>query len=198
MMRTGHGYNARLAMTQRDYALVAYVTNPIGEFVESLRREFQPEHAHLPAHLTLLPPRPLSGTEQQAIEIIGQTCGAVQPFEVTMGDVESFAPVTPTVFIRVAHAAYRMRELHEKLNTGALQYCEPWPYMPHLTVFRFDELERARAGFEAAAHRWTQYHGTRRILIDSVTFVRQAAPHRWEDLAPIPLGRRLASEPAAR
>lgn len=198
MMRGDHAYNAPLAMTQRDYALVAYVSNPIGEFVESLRREFQPEHAHLPAHLTLLPPRPLSGTEQQAIEIIGRTCGAVQPFEVTMGDVETFAPVTPTVFIRVAHAAYRMRELHEKLNAGALQFCEPWPYMPHLTVFRFDEFERARQGFAAANQRWSQYHGTRRILIDSVTFVRQVSLHHWEDIAPIPLGRRLASEPAAR
>ena len=185
-------------MTQRDYALVAYVSNPIGQFVESIRREFQPEHAHLPAHLTLLPPRPLDGTEQQAIELIERTCGAAQPFEVTMGDVESFAPVTPTVFIRVAHAAYRMRELHEKLNVVPLKFKEPWPYMPHLTVFRFDELARAREGFEAAARRWSQYHDTRRILIDSVTFVRQIAPHHWEDLVPIPLGRRLAPEPAAR
>src|SRR3569832_704123 len=117
-------------MTQRDYALVAYVSNPIGQFVESLRREFQPEHAHLPAHLTLLPPRPRTGTVQEAVDLIERTCGGVQPFEVTMGDVETFAPVTPTVFIRVAHAAYRMRELHERLNNGGLRFDEPWPYMP--------------------------------------------------------------------
>lgn len=185
-------------MTRREYALVAYVSNPIGQFVESLRREFQPEHAHLPAHLTLLPPRPLTGTLQGAVEMIERTCGSVQPFEVTMGDVESFAPVTPTVFIRVAHAAYRMRELHEKLNAGALKFDEPWPYMPHLTVFRLDDFPRARQGFEAAAQRWIQYHGPRRILIDSLTFVREVAPHQWEDLVPIPLGRRLAPEPLAR
>jgi 2'-5' RNA ligase len=185
-------------MTQRDYALVAYVSNPIGQFVESLRREFQPEHAHLPAHLTLLPPRPLHGTEPEAVDLIERTCDTVQPFEVTMGDVENFAPVTPTVFIRVAHAAYRMRELHEKLNAGPLRFDEPWPYMPHLTVFRLEEFERARRGFEAATERWSHYHGTRRILIDSLTFVRQVAPHHWEDIAPIPLGRRLAPEAATR
>jgi 2'-5' RNA ligase len=185
-------------MTQRDYALVAYVSNPIGKFVESLRREFQPEHAHLPAHLTLLPPRPLTGTVQEAVELIERTCGGVQPFEVTMGDVESFAPVTPTVFIRVAHAAYRMRELHEKLNNGGLRFDEPWPYMPHLTVFRFDEFDRAQLGFDAATERWSHYHDTRKILIDSVTFVREVAPHHWEDLVPIPLGRRLAPAPAGR
>jgi 2'-5' RNA ligase len=184
-------------MTQRDYALVAYVSNPIGQFVESLRREFQPEQAHLPAHLTLLPPRPLGGTSQQAIELIEEACGSVQPFEVTMGDVESFAPVTPTVFIRVAHAAYRMRELHEKLNRGVLKFEEPWPYMPHLTVFRLDDFERASRGFEAATERWTEYHGPRRILIESLTFVRETSPHHWEDLAPIPLGRRMAPAPLA-
>jgi 2'-5' RNA ligase len=185
-------------MTSRDYALVAYVSNPIGQFVESLRREFHPEHPHLPAHLTLLPPRPLTGTLPEAVEMIEHVCGAVQPFEVTMGDVESFAPVTPTVFIRVAHAAYRMRELHEQLNVGALKFQEPWPYMPHLTVFRLDDFALARQGFDAAAQRWAQYHGPRRILIDSVTFVREVSKHQWEDLVPIPLGRRLAPEPLAR
>lgn len=185
-------------MTRRDYALVAYVSNPIGEFVESLRREFHPEHAHLPAHLTLLPPRPLQGTEQEAVDLIESVCRTVQPFEVTMGDVESFVPVTPTVFIRVAHAAYRMRELHEKLNTGPLRFEEPWPYMPHLTAFRFDDFERAEKVFEAARERWSQYHGPRRILIDSLTFVREAQPQHWEDLVPIPLGRQLAPEPLVR
>lgn len=185
-------------MTQRDHALVAYVTSPIGQFVESLRREFQPEHAHLPAHLTLLPPRPLNGKLEDAVEMIARICGDVQPFEVTMGDVENFAPVTPTIFIRVAHGAYRMRELHEKLNVEGLRFDEPWPYMPHLTVFRLDDFERAREGFEAASERWSHYDGPRRILIDSLTFVREVSPHHWEDLVPIPLGRRLAPEALVR
>ena len=51
-----------MAQKQR-YALVAYVRNPVGEFVESLRRELHPELPHLAAHVTLLPPRFLAGTE---------------------------------------------------------------------------------------------------------------------------------------
>jgi hypothetical protein len=69
--------------------------------------------------------------------------------------------------------------------------------MPHLTVFRLDDFALARQGFDAAAQRWAQYHGPRRILIDSVTFVREVSKHQWEDLVPIPLGRRLAPEPLA-
>src|SRR5437868_1439219 len=115
------------------YALVAYVSNSIADFVHELRREIQPEAADLAAHLTILPPRLLADPVDKAMELIETVCSGVPPFEVTLGDVETFMPATPTVFIRVAHAAYRMRELHERLNSGPLSFAEPWPYMPHLT-----------------------------------------------------------------
>ena len=179
-------------MTSLNYALVAYVTNPVGQFVENLQRELQPAQGHLPAHLTILPPRPLACPEAEALEAIEKVCRTVQPFEVTLGDVETFIPITPTVFIRVAHAAYRMRELHDRLNTGVLGFSEPWTYMPHLTIFKMDEMDRAQQVFEVARDRWTHYRETRRIPVDSLTFVREANDSRWCDLAPIPLGRRLA------
>src|SRR5512146_1209453 len=122
-------------MTSPQYALVVYVRNSVGHFIESLRRELHPQHAHLPAHVSVLPPRLLQGTEQEALEIVEEVCRQVEPFEVALGEVATFAPVTPTVFVRVTHAAYRMRELHDKLNVGAMCATEPWPYMPHLTIF---------------------------------------------------------------
>src|SRR5215471_16915151 len=111
-----------------EYGLIAYVTNSVGESVTRLRLELQPEEAVARPHLSLLPPRPLRGTEAAALELIEEHCQAVQPFEISLGDVESFIPRTPTVFLRVAHGAYRMRELHDRLNTGALQYDETFPY----------------------------------------------------------------------
>ena len=95
------------------YALVAYVRNAVGEFVENLRQELHPDLPHLPAHVTILPPRCLPGGELAALETLEEVCSQAEPFEVTLGDVETFVPVTPTVFIRVAHAAYR---LHDGLN----------------------------------------------------------------------------------
>src|SRR5437016_2822797 len=55
--RSGPRYNSNLMMQTRRYALVAYVRNPVGEFVERLRQELHPDLPHLPAHLTVLPPR---------------------------------------------------------------------------------------------------------------------------------------------
>ncbi len=180
-------------MAPPQYALVAYVKSPIGGFVEGLRREFHPTQAHLPAHLSILPPRILQGSEREALATLERACRDVDPFEIVLGEVATFMPVTPTVFIRVAHAAYRMRELHDRLNAGVLNAEEQWPYMPHLTIFRMDTVEQAETALEEARRRWDNYRDSRRVLIDQATFVREAGANRWMDLAPVPLGRRLAT-----
>jgi 2'-5' RNA ligase len=172
------------------YALVAYIGNAVGEFVESLRGELHPAHAHLPAHITVLPPRCLHGTEADAISMLTRVCGETNPFEVTLGDVENFMPVTPTVFIRVAFAAYRLRELHDKMNAGPLTYNEQWPFMPHLTIVKVDSLDDAARALDVARQRWARFDAPRKVVIDRLTFVRQSDDcNSWIDLAPIPLGK---------
>jgi 2'-5' RNA ligase len=177
------------------YALVAYVQNPVGDFVEQLRRELHPNLPHLAAHLTVLPPRLLQGSEFAGLEILEEICGQVDPFEITLGDVETFIPVTPTVFIRVAHAAYRMRELHDRLNTRVLAAAEEWPYMPHLTIVKMADEEQAQKAHIVARDRWAQFHGGRHVRVEKLTFVREQEQNRWVDLAGIPLGRSLVPPP---
>lgn len=179
------------------YALVAYVRNSVGEFVENLRRELHPDLPHLASHVTILPPRPILGDESAALEVTEEVCARTLPFEITLGEVETFVPVTPTIFIRIAHAAYRMRELHDKLNKGALAAPEEWPYMPHMTVVKMSTPEQAEAAYVTARDRWQAFSGNRRILLSELTFVREKEPNCWMDLAGIPLGRSLVS-PGAR
>jgi 2'-5' RNA ligase len=186
-------YNCSLMMQTRRYALVAYVRNPVGEFVEHLRRELHPELPHLPAHLTVLPPRCLQGGELSALAMLEEVCSQVNPFEITLGDVETFVPVTPTVFIRVAHAAYRMRELHDQLNTKSLAAEEEWPYMPHLTIVKMSAELQAHRAFTIARDRWAEFKGGRHIQVQELTFVREEEQNRWVDLAGVPLGPRLVS-----
>jgi 2'-5' RNA ligase len=175
------------------YALVAYVKGLAGEFVENLRRELHPELPHLAAHLTILPPRPLrDSTESATIEILERTCAKVEPFEVHLGAMETFVPITPTVYIRVDNAS-RMCELHHQLNAQALEHKEEWPYIPHLTIVKMSTEQLARDAFKIASERWAHYTGSRRILLERLTFVREDAQNCWVDLAPVPLGRSLVS-----
>ena len=97
------------------YALVAYVRDAVGEFVEQLRRELHPAIAHMAAHLTVLPPRDLTGSEAAALEFLEEACSRVVPFSVELGEVETFLPTTPTVFIQVKREAFRIRALRREL-----------------------------------------------------------------------------------
>jgi 2'-5' RNA ligase len=158
------------------------VKNELGEFVEGLRRELHPTHAHLPTHLTVLPPRPLQGSEEDALAMLCKVSASVAPFHVELGEVESFLPITPTVFIRVSHAGYRMRELHDLLNRDGLAYAEPLPYMPHVTVAKLDDNDRAAEVLLTSKARWKNYSGSHRIPVERLTFVRGSG-HTWTDLA---------------
>lgn len=100
---------------------------------------------------------------------------------------------TPTVFIRVAHAAYRLRELHDLLNANALHFEEQWPYMPHVTIVKVEGPAEADQDLEISRQRWLRYQGPRRVTIEELTFVRSAGEDRWIDLAPVPLGAGLVS-----
>ena len=184
-------------MPSSRYALVGYVKDPAGEFVERVRRELHPDLPHLATHLTILPPRPLCGGEADALESLEEVCSQEEPFEVTLGEVETFIPVTPTVFIRVAHGASRMLELHDKLNQQVLCFTEEWSYIPHLTIVKMSSEEQAWEAFEMARRRWQRYTGSRRIALEELTFVREDERNGWTDLATLRLGPRLVSRPSS-
>jgi len=105
--------------------------------------------------------------------------------------VETFIPVTPTVFVRVANGAQRMRELHSQLNTKALACEEQWLYLPHLTIVKMSNEEQAQKAYHVARQRWSKFEGTRCISMKDLTFVREVDQNHWIDIAPVPLGRHL-------
>src|SRR5579859_1669091 len=149
-------------MQKQRYALVAYVNGPAGEFVENLRRELHPDLPYLAAHLTILPPRLLQGSESAALEVVERICGQTEPFEVNLGQVRTFAPITPTVYIGVDVTSC-MCDLHGILNTEVLSFQEEWPYIPHMTIAKLAGEEAAHEAFRVASERWAGYQGSRRI-----------------------------------
>ena len=177
------------------YAVVTYVHNAVGEFVAQLRRELHPTIAHMAAHLTILPPRELVGSEAAALEFLEEACSRVVPFRVELGDVETFLPTTPTVFIRVARSAYRIRELHDQLCGRGLNCEEDWPYIPHLTIMKTETDEQARAAYAVTRERWAQFAGQRQVHVEELMFVREKG-NCWQDLAPVALGRGQLSSKA--
>lgn len=168
-------------MSER-YGVVAYVTSPVGKFVEGLRRELRPAAPRAIAHLTILPPRLLCGSEAEALAALRPACERTAPFAVELGKVGTFLPGTPTVYVCVANGAERMRELHQKLNAGPLGATEGWPYVPHLTIVKMETPGEATAIVPTVEERWKGYEGTRRIEVTELAFVREQEDLTWIDL----------------
>ena len=169
------------------YAVVAYVKDSVGSFVEELRRELHPDHTHLAAHVTVLPPRQLNGSEAEAIKTLERYAPEVSAFQIVMGSVETFSPATPTVFIQVEKSAHRFRDLHDKLNQGVLYCAEEWPYMPHMTIVKMPELGGAETALRAARSRWADFEGAKNAAIQEISFVREGENNQWIDLATVKL-----------
>jgi 2'-5' RNA ligase len=146
------------------------------------------------AHVTILPPRALIGSETTAVQFLEEACSPLSPFDIDLADVETFLPTTPTVFIQIARAAYRLRELHDRLAAACLCSNEEFLYIPHLTIVKMETEQQTRAAYAVAKERWAQYRGPRRVRLEEVTFVREDIAS-WQDVAPIPLGRSLLSHP---
>jgi 2'-5' RNA ligase len=163
--------------------------------VECLRKELHPELPHLAAHVTILPPRLLQGTESAALETLFDICSQIEPFEASLGEMETFIPATPTVFLRICHSAQRLRDLHDQMNVGALSTKEEWPYMPHMTIIKVGSEEQAQKAYLIARKRWDCFVEPRTIQIKKLTFVREDRDHCWLDLATLPLGPQLVSVP---
>jgi len=94
-------------------------------------------------------------------------------FSVELGDVETFLPTTPTVFIQVKRAAYRIRELHDLVCGKGLLCAENWPYIPHLTILKTETDDQARAALAIARQRWAEFSGERQVLVEQLMFVRE-------------------------
>ena len=109
-----------------------------------------------------------------------------------MGEVKTFLPTTPTVFIEVRRSAQRMRELHDQLCVRSLNCPEEWPYVPHMTILKTEQDEQARQALGVAHERWEQFQSSRTIRVEELMFVRET-DGVWQDVARVPLGRSLLS-----
>src|SRR5260370_35589258 len=81
-------YNHSPGMLKPRYALVAYVKSPAEAFVENLRRELHPDLPHMPAPLTILPPRLLQGPENAALQLLDRPCCPARTFAHTLATME--------------------------------------------------------------------------------------------------------------
>jgi 2'-5' RNA ligase len=163
------------------FALVIYVPDPLGSFLDDLRRELVP-HYNPHAHVSVLPPRPLGVDWRVASEQISSLVRTWCPFEVELSEIGVF-PVTNVVYLQIGEGAGELRRLHAAMNTGALAFDEPFEYHPHVTLAQEVPAAEVPAIREKAIRRWTEYRGDRHFRAERAVFVQNTLPNCWIDLA---------------
>jgi 2'-5' RNA ligase len=168
------------------FALVIYVPDPLGRFLDDLRRELVPQcDPH--AHVSVLPPRQLPSNWEAAAEQTRSLTEKWAPFELELTSVEIF-PATGVIYIEIGRGAEELERLHTAMNTEALAYPEPYPYHPHITVAQEFPRENVAAVAEQARRCWAEYSGPRTFRAERAVFVRNHMDSCWVDLAEYPLG----------
>lgn len=168
------------------FALVIYLPQPLGVFLDDLRRELVP-HYNPHAHVSVLPPRPLAVDWQQASGQVRTLARKWQPFDVELTDIEVF-PVTNVIYIQVGTGAAELCAMHTATNHGTLAFEEPFVYHPHITLAQeipHDDVHRVR---DLATCRWREFTGPRHFRAHHAVLVQNTLSNCWLDLAGFEFG----------
>jgi 2'-5' RNA ligase len=168
------------------FALVVYIPDPLGRFLDDLRRDLVPSY-NPHAHISVLPPRPLAVDWREASEMARALAESWAPFDIELNGIRSF-PVTDVIFLELGDGATELHRLHAAMNSGALEFDEPFPYHPHVTLAQ--EIPHAEVSkiYQAARRRWTEFRGPKSFRVDRAVFVQNTLDNRWIDLAEYSLG----------
>lgn len=163
------------------YAVVTYIPDPLGSYLDDMRRALVPDC--IPhAHVTILPARALSVSAEEAWRLIRDKAEAFPAFEVETGGIEVFEN-TFVAYVAVRKGWDELVALHDALSQGPLWFAEPYPYHPHITVAQDFDPALLWEIAEKARRLWERFPYSRKFLVDSLTFVQATADNRWLDLA---------------
>jgi 2'-5' RNA ligase len=169
------------------FALVTYIPEPLAGFLDRLRQELVP-NCFLRAHVTILPPRPLSSDPEPAWESIRKLAKRFAPFEIQLGNID-LLPVSDVIYVRIAAGAEAMQRMHDAMSTGPLAYREEFPYHPHVTLGQELKPDEVDELLHVARRRWAECPFPKTFCAEKIVFVQRTRQNLWVDLGECQLER---------
>lgn len=167
------------------FAVVAYIPDPLGSFLEDLRLELSSGPGLRP-HFTILPPRSLSASPETLQAELGRLARSLPPLDVTLGEIEAF-PASRVIYLTLASGRQAVEQWHVHFNHGPLFVPGSQPFLPHVAV----AADRGRSPFEnllaLARRRWRECPLPRSFTIEQLVLVQSRQPDLWEDVSRQPL-----------
>lgn len=147
-------------------ALVTYIPDPLGSFLDQLRHSLTGEDAPS-AHVTILPRRPLSLPVEIASDQIVKFLAGFRSFAVELSSVRRFGQ-TNVVYVDISEGCARLHALHDALGMGDLAHDEEFEFRPHLTLCCPAPSADTKALHKSAKAAWESASMSRRFVVDEV------------------------------
>ncbi len=93
-----------------------------------------PQAEAVPAHVTLMPPTPISEVVAPIEDHLAEVADRHPAFRLRLRGTATFRPVSPVVFVALAEGISRCEQLAADVLDGPLAQRSEFPYHPHVTV----------------------------------------------------------------
>ena len=173
-----------------EYAVVCYVPEPLGPYLDSVRRELAPWMPPGRSHVTVLQPRPLQSDVTEVRKTLHESVSTLRAFEIAPSSVGIFE-TTGVVYLGVERGVSELERIHQTLNSNGASYPEPFPFHPHITLAQGVKKGDQEAVLERAKALWAEYTGERTFAVDTFYFVQNTVVDLWIDLEAIRLAPRV-------
>ena len=167
------------------FSVVAYLPEPLGGFLDQIRRDLVPGCVAR-THITVLPPRPLACPWPDAWDELRQRVQGFAPFRVSLGDVRVFDG-SNVLYLSTASRRSELEQLNALTNTGRLQCISSFRYQPHITLAQGLAVDKLADGRRYAEVAWDAYTGARYFQLEDLALVQNTTEDRWIDLASLTL-----------
>ena len=168
------------------FALVSYIPEPLAGFLDRMRQELVPD-CFLRAHVTILPPRPISSSPGAAWDLVRWLAPQFTPFDVELTNVEVF-PVSDVIYVNIASGTEQLMKMHEAMNADGLRFPEPFAYHPHVTLAQKLQPDQVDELTRVARARWAECSYSKTFRVDKAVFVQNTRNSGWSDLGECRLG----------
>jgi 2'-5' RNA ligase len=129
-----------------------------------MRQELVPD-CFLRAHVTILPPRPITSSPGAAWDLVRWFAPQFAPFEVHMTGVEVF-PVSDVIYVNIGAGAEQLTQLHATMNADGLRYPDNFSYHPHVTLAQNLKPDQVDELTRVARARWAECSIPKTLLVD--------------------------------
>jgi 2'-5' RNA ligase len=169
------------------FALVTYIPEPLAGYLNRLRQELVP-NCFLRAHVTALPPRPLSSSPEAAWETIRTRAKQFASFNIQLGGIELF-PVSDVIYVEIGAGSEELKQMHDAMNVDGLMYREEFSYHPHVTLAQHLKPDEVDELVHLARRRWADCPFPKTFLAEKIVFVQNTPRDEWVDLRECALDR---------